>query len=624
MMRSKKNQFKLLIFICLLITIFFRAFSVADVHGTNINKKITPPHLLKLKYTGLNNAIVKPLPASCSDINWAVWSNFRGESAVGTINDDTGNLIDITMTSNFPFSSTPSIYRYNTFSGYPSAIPNSTVPETTWAEGPGGTTTMCFSQTVTNPVLLLSSLGSSAVSVLLSFSQPYVVLYDGGGMQYNTGYTLTGTEGYAIIMFPGDLSCVTINSTTPEFYTNITWGIRPPPFSIAIVQTVNACGSATLTASGGVSYLWNGGDTPNQPTNTFHQSGTYIVTVTDAGGCSTSASKAVIVSPPPVATITGNLTGCGSVTLTAGGGVSYLWDGGNSPNSATNTFNTSGTYNVTVTDAGNCTATTARTVTITPDVSPSVSITDNPSTSICSGSPVSFTATMSNGGTSPLLQWFRNGSVVASGQVYTATDLKNDDTIVCRLTSNVTCAVPATVTSNAITMAVNSTPTITFTQNIITTVSTPVQLNPVINGSVASYLWSPATGLSDPTIKNPIANPQVNTNYLLTVVSPQGCKAADSVMVTVLKKDITIPNTFTPNGDGINDTWDIVGLSNYMDATIDIYNRYGEHLFHSIGYSIPWDGTYNGKRLPVGTYYYIIDFKYNNYPLRSGWVAILR
>jgi len=623
-MRSKKNQFKLLIFICLLIAIFFRAYSTADKTSTEIHKKIVPPHLFKLKYGGLNKAIVKPLPASCSDINWAVWSNFRGETAVGTINDATGNPINITMTSNFQFGSTPSIYGFNVFSGYPSAIPNSTVPETTWAIGAGGTTTMCFSQTVTNPVLLLSSLGSPYISALLSFSQPYVVLYDGGGMQYNTSYTLTGTEGYAIIMFPGNLSCVTINSSTPEFYTNITWGIRPPPFPITIAQTANSCGNVTLTASGGVSYLWNGGDAPNQPTNAFHQSGTYIVTVTDAGGCSTSASKAVIVSPPPVATITGNLTDCGSVTLTAGGGVSYLWDGGSSPNSATNTFNASGTYNVIVTDASNCTATTARTVAITPDVSPSVSITDNPSTSICSGSPVSFTAAILNGGTTPILQWLRNGNAVTSGLVYTADDLKDNDTVICRLTSNAICAVPATVTSNAIIMIVNTTPTITFTQNIITTVSTPVQLNPVIKGSVASYLWSPATGLSDPTIKNPVANPQVNTNYQLTVISPQGCQATDSVMVTVLKKDITIPNTFTPNGDGINDTWDIVGLYNYRDATIDIYNRYGEHLFHSIGYSRPWDGTFNGKNLPVGTYYYIIDLKYNNYPLRSGWVAVLR
>ena len=623
-MKSKKNQFKLLIFICLLITLFVRAYSIADVPGTNIHLKIIPPHLFKLKYTGLNSAIVKSSPASCSNINWATWGSFRGQSAVGTINDATGNLINITMTSNFQFSSTPNIYGFNVFSGYPSAIPNSTVPETTWAVGAGGTTTMCFSQTVTNPVLLLSSLGSTYISALLSFSQPYVVLYDGGGMQYNTSYALTGTEGYAIIMFPGNLSCVTINSSTPEFYTNITWGIRPPPFPIAIAQTASSCGNVTLTASGGASYLWNDGDTPGQATNTFHQSGTYIVTVTDAGGCSTSASKAVIVSPPPVATITGNLSGCGSVTLTAGGGTSYLWDGGSSPNSATNTFNTSGTYNVIVTDASNCTATAARTVTITPDVSPSVSITASPSAPICSGSPVSFTATTLNGGTSPLLQWFRNGSAVTSGQVYTADDLKNNDTIVCRLTSNVTCAVPATVSSNTIVMDVNTTPTISFKQNIITTVSTPVQLSPVINGTVATYLWSPATGLSDPTIKNPIANPQVNTNYQLTVTSPQGCQATDSVMVTVLKKDITIPNTFTPNGDGINDTWDIVGLYNYKDATIDIYGRYGEHLFHSIGYNRPWDGTYNGKHLPVGTYYYIIDLKYNNYPLRSGWVALLR
>jgi len=86
---------------------------------------------------------------------------------------------------------------------------------------------------------------------------------------------------------------------------------------------------------------------------------------------------------------------------------------------------------------------------------------------------------------------------------------------------------------------------------------------------------------------------------------------------------LIIPNTFTPNGDGINDTWDIKYIEFYPACTVNIFNRYGQKLYSSIGYPVPWDGKYNGAILPSGTYYYIIDPK-NGLSVMSGWVAIIR
>ncbi|MDB5007180.1 MAG: beta-propeller fold lactonase family protein [Mucilaginibacter sp.] len=86
---------------------------------------------------------------------------------------------------------------------------------------------------------------------------------------------------------------------------------------------------------------------------------------------------------------------------------------------------------------------------------------------------------------------------------------------------------------------------------------------------------------------------------------------------------VVIPNAFTPNGDGINDTWNIKNLESYPNCLMEIYNRYGEKVYSSIGYGIPWDGTYRGASLPAGTYYYIIDLKVNSKVL-SGYVAIIR
>jgi gliding motility-associated-like protein len=92
------------------------------------------------------------------------------------------------------------------------------------------------------------------------------------------------------------------------------------------------------------------------------------------------------------------------------------------------------------------------------------------------------------------------------------------------------------------------------------------------------------------------------------------------VFLSALTGDIV--NTFTPNGDGINDYWVIKGLDTYPDATVKIFNRYGSSVFESVGYAKPFDGNRNGKPLPAGVYYYIINLKRGG--LLSGSVTIIR
>lgn len=113
-----------------------------------------------------------------------------------------------------------------------------------------------------------------------------------------------------------------------------------------------------------------------------------------------------------------------------------------------------------------------------------------------------------------------------------------------------------------------------------------------------------------------IANGAVSSNYIFTYIN-------GVLIVAPSLSTISIPNTFTPNGDGINDTWDIKYLDYYPKSTVNIFNRWGQKLFSSIGYPIPWDGTFNGSVLPAGTYYYIIDPK-DGQGIFSGWVAIIR
>ncbi|RYZ92034.1 MAG: gliding motility-associated C-terminal domain-containing protein, partial [Sphingobacteriaceae bacterium] len=94
------------------------------------------------------------------------------------------------------------------------------------------------------------------------------------------------------------------------------------------------------------------------------------------------------------------------------------------------------------------------------------------------------------------------------------------------------------------------------------------------------------------------------------------------VFVRVYKK-IIVNNTFTPNSDGINDTWLITDLDTYPTSIVSIFNRAGQQVYRSIGYGRPWDGTFNGSALPAGTYYYVIDLK-NKTPKRTGFIMLIR
>ncbi|WPU92040.1 PKD-like domain-containing protein [Mucilaginibacter sabulilitoris] len=149
-----------------------------------------------------------------------------------------------------------------------------------------------------------------------------------------------------------------------------------------------------------------------------------------------------------------------------------------------------------------------------------------------------------------------------------------------------------------------------------------ITLTPTVSDENVQYLWTPATGLSSNTVKNPVLTGDVDRTYTLQVTDSRGCVTTDQTFVKV-SPVLIVPNTFTPNGDGFNDFWDIRGLVAYQDAVIDVFNRYGQPLFHSVGYPKAWEGTYNGQPVPAGTYYYKINTNVNGQVL-SGYVVVMR
>lgn len=139
-----------------------------------------------------------------------------------------------------------------------------------------------------------------------------------------------------------------------------------------------------------------------------------------------------------------------------------------------------------------------------------------------------------------------------------------------------------------------------------------------------TYNWSPTSGLSGNTVPDPFAQPSETTIYSVSTVI-NGCTYVDQVLVEVVRR-IDPPNTFTPNDDGINDTWQIEGIGQFVDAEVIVYDRWGQKVFKSTGYREPWDGTNNGAKLPTGTYYYYIRLNQleGKSPPYTGSISIIR
>lgn len=127
-----------------------------------------------------------------------------------------------------------------------------------------------------------------------------------------------------------------------------------------------------------------------------------------------------------------------------------------------------------------------------------------------------------------------------------------------------------------------------------------------------NYAWSGGGGLTYANTADPDAEPDMTAIYILYGTDATNrCFAYDTVVVSVTpSNDIVFYNTFTPNGDGNNDTWYIGNILKYPNNRLDIYNRNGKLIFKANGYANLWDGkTYLGEELPAATYFYIMDLR---------------
>ncbi|WP_316812393.1 PKD domain-containing protein [Pedobacter heparinus] len=171
-------------------------------------------------------------------------------------------------------------------------------------------------------------------------------------------------------------------------------------------------------------------------------------------------------------------------------------------------------------------------------------------------------------------------------------------------------------------VVVNPIPKINIASDLYGFIDGTIAVNASVTEPGLRFKWSPATGLSRDDILNPIITVDDDRIYTLTVSSSLSCDETVQVRLHALR-EIVPPNAFSPNGDGVNDVWRINHLESYPNVTVDVFNRYGEKVFFNQGYSIPFDGNYKGKQLPVGTYYYMINPR-NGKKIITGSLTLIR
>lgn len=178
------------------------------------------------------------------------------------------------------------------------------------------------------------------------------------------------------------------------------------------------------------------------------------------------------------------------------------------------------------------------------------------------------------------------------------------------------------IASNVVVINVHQKPNVDAGPDRILIGSTPITILATITGDPSTYFWNPGSYLNNDTLLQPTASPPADMKYTISATSKYGCKNNDFMNIKVVS-GIFIPNAFTPNGDGKNDHWHIPFLDKTLNATVNVYNRYGQIVYHAKGSTVDWDGTFNGLPQPSGAYVYYIRFN-GAFPDAKGILLLIR
>jgi gliding motility-associated-like protein len=354
-------------------------------------------------------------------------------------------------------------------------------------------------------------------------------------------------------------------------------------------------------------------------------SGNQFVSVTDNNGCIASQfaniplndNLSLVMGPGPTIcegtsttlTETTNATG---FNWTPAGSLNNANIAGPVANPAATT-----TYTLTA-SLGVCVATGPETVTVLPAPTP----TANAVAELCAGQSVQL-----QGGGGVTYQW--------SPPTYLSSTTIPDPVVQAPQKSityslNVTGANGCSSVQPALVLVIVAPPPVVFAgDDTAILIGQTLQLDAVDVNKIGftNYQWSPAIGLDNPSIQDPVATITGDITYMVTATTPQGCTGTDSIFIkAVTMSDIIVPNAFTPNGDGRNDVLRVhaIGIKDFKYFMV--FNRWGQRVFYSVSEGLGWDGLVGGQAQPMGTYVWMaegVDFA-GRAVMRQGTVILVR
>ena len=407
--------------------------------------------------------------------------------------------------------------------------------------------------------------------------------------------------------------------------------ITPPDFTIVASGPTIFCAGNTITltvaAEPGYSYAWEKDSAPfGGTTNTLDitEAGDYQAIVSSVSCILKSNLLTASTFPIPTPSFTTGLTLCidkevsftNTTSIEAGQIPIYTWDFGDGTTSneenPVHTFATAEAHSVTFIvdyEGQSCLGSTPQTVTIANPEAISIAPVEPTFIPFCIGENAQILA---------------NGNFVSylwnTTETTSAITVETAGYYSVEATSSSGC-----VTKDSIEIITNALPIIIATANPDT-----VQLgqnSQLMAEGAFDYSWTPEEGLDDPSSDSPIATLTIASSFMVTGTDENGCVSTAEVSIFVNdtgdKLPVTAAVAFSPNGDGIDDTWVIAGIENFPDCELVIFDRSGRIVFTKMGYNNDWNGMdEQGNQLPVGAYFYTISC--TDAKTDSGSVSIIR
>ncbi len=408
------------------------------------------------------------------------------------------------------------------------------------------------------------------------------------------------------------------------------------PDSACAGSRVSFTGSTTGGGPPVASWSWKFGNgdssaLQNPPALTYSSTGTYTVslTATNINGCSETTVKTFLVNGNPVVNagpVPAHVCLGQNVQLQSNDGVTYQWTpalGLSSTTISNPVASTESTtlYHVLVTNGSGCSATDSVLVTVTlPFV-----MTAGPDTTVCSTHPVPLVATpgISNYTWTP-------AAGLSNPSIYNPVAVVDTDS---RFQVVGTDADGCFSDTTLVTIHVNPLPQVSAGPNQTVTVGSVIQLNATATGIITSWQWEPPDFLSCTTCAGPVATPKSSELYTVLATNNFGCTDSASVTVHLICAQgvVFIPNTFTPNGDGMNDVFYPRGRGVKTVHYFRVFNRWGELIFERDNFNINdvnfgWDGTYKGRLLNPDVFTYVTEMVCDNNEtfMIKGNITLLR